>query len=153
MTGRKWKSKSYRLVSPSAQLRGTPTVRTRVAPLPSDVCLTVEESCHHQGRVTIPRIFVRSTHLNEEGEVPMEPSDDGIMLKHQSSTLRGYLRNELDPDWPGGSRQRKTQRRATWSGNHHFPVSSGCTPLREAYLRIYPSADFYQTVSSLESSR
>ena len=49
-----------------------------------------------KGQITIPKELREKYHLHEGEEVILLPGEEGVMIKHPSSTLRGRLRGRID---------------------------------------------------------
>ncbi len=51
-----------------------------------------------KGQITIPKELREKYHLLQGEEVVLVAQQDGVLLKHTSSVLRGRLRGKLDLD-------------------------------------------------------
>jgi AbrB family looped-hinge helix DNA binding protein len=49
-----------------------------------------------KGQVTIPKELREKYHLHEGEEVIISSGQEGVVLKHPPSTLRGFLKGKLD---------------------------------------------------------
>ncbi len=49
-----------------------------------------------KGQITIPKELRDRYHLKEGEEVLILPSDNGILVKHSKTTIRGSLKGKLD---------------------------------------------------------
>jgi AbrB family looped-hinge helix DNA binding protein len=49
-----------------------------------------------KGQITLPKEFRDGYHLKEGEEVIMLPTDDGILIKHRKTPLRGLLSGKID---------------------------------------------------------
>lgn len=49
-----------------------------------------------KGQITIPKEMREKYHMHEGEEVVLVPSDEGVIVRHPSSTLRGKLKGKID---------------------------------------------------------
>lgn len=49
-----------------------------------------------KGQITLPKEYRKGYHLEEGEEVLMLPTDDGILIKHKKTLLRGMLADKID---------------------------------------------------------
>ena len=49
-----------------------------------------------KGQITIPKELRERYHLHEGEEVILVPSEEGVIVRHPSSSLRGSLRGKID---------------------------------------------------------
>lgn len=49
-----------------------------------------------KGQITIPKELRERYHMHEGEEVVLVPGDEGVIVRHPSSSLRGRLRGKID---------------------------------------------------------
>ncbi|MHB2036431.1 MAG: AbrB/MazE/SpoVT family DNA-binding domain-containing protein [Nitrososphaerales archaeon] len=49
-----------------------------------------------KGQLTIPKELREKYHMHEGEQVLLVPMEDGVIVKHPSSSLRGRLRGKID---------------------------------------------------------
>jgi AbrB family looped-hinge helix DNA binding protein len=49
-----------------------------------------------KGQITLPKEYREGYHLLEGEEILMLPTDDGILIKHKKTPLRGLLAGKID---------------------------------------------------------
>jgi AbrB family looped-hinge helix DNA binding protein len=49
-----------------------------------------------KGQITLPKEFREGYHLKEGEEIMMLPTDEGILLKHKKTPLRGMFAGKID---------------------------------------------------------
>jgi AbrB family looped-hinge helix DNA binding protein len=49
-----------------------------------------------KGQITIPKELRERYHMHEGEEVVLLPGEEGVLIKHPVSTLRGKLRGKID---------------------------------------------------------
>ena len=49
-----------------------------------------------KGQITLPKEFREGYHLKEGEEIMMLPTDEGILIKHKKTPLRGMFASKID---------------------------------------------------------
>ncbi|UCE73287.1 MAG: AbrB/MazE/SpoVT family DNA-binding domain-containing protein [Methanomassiliicoccales archaeon] len=49
-----------------------------------------------KGQITLPKEYRKGYHLHEGEEVLMLPTEDGVLIKHKKTPLRGMLAGKID---------------------------------------------------------
>lgn len=61
-----------------------------------DFMKTHSATVSSKGQITLPKEYREDYHLLEGEEVLMLPTDDGILIKHKKTSLRGMLAGKID---------------------------------------------------------
>ena len=51
-----------------------------------------------KGQITLPKEFREGYHLKEGEEIMMLPTDEGILIKHKKTPLRGMFAGKIDAE-------------------------------------------------------